>query len=75
MRKIHVLHELLNEAVKYRTTLEEFRELCERASGYYIIDRYPPLAPSGLTGEDIRKDLQQALRFIQLLFPEERLEL
>lgn len=74
LRKIHVLHELLSDAVKHRSTLEGFRELCERVSGYYVIDRYPPLAPSGLTGEDIRKDQQQAQRFIQLMFPEERLE-
>ena len=73
LRKIHVLHELLSDAVKYHAGLESFRPLCERISGYYVIDRYPPLAPSGLTCEDIEKDRAQAQRLIQTMFSEEGL--
>lgn len=74
LRKIHVLHELLTDAVKYQVGLEAFRPLCERVSGYYVIDRYPPLAPSGLTCDEVAQDREQARRLIRLMFPEEALE-
>ncbi len=71
LRKIHALHDLLSDAVKYNPALESFRKLCERASGYYFADRYPPLIRLELTCEDIERDLEQAKRFIKALSGEE----
>jgi HEPN domain-containing protein len=71
LRKIHTLHDLLSDATTYHSTLGAFRTLCERVSGYYFIDRYPPLVPSGLTCEDVEKDVDEAERLIQTLFPKE----
>jgi HEPN domain-containing protein len=73
LRKIHVLHELLSEAVKHQAALESFRPLCERVSGYYVIDRYPPLAPSGITCDEVGQDRERARILVLRMFPEEQL--
>jgi len=70
LKKIHTLHTLLDDALKYNQTLESFSELCERVSGYYFSDRYPQLIASGLTCEDIKKDMKEAQRFIKVMFGE-----
>jgi HEPN domain-containing protein len=71
LRKIHVLHELLNEALAHEAALETFRPLCERVSGYYVLDRYPPLAASELTCDMVKAEAEQAARLIRTLFPGE----
>lgn len=73
LRKIHELDALLDDAAKSNPRLENFRDLCERVSGYYFADRYPPLSALELTSEDIKKDLGEAKRFIKAMFPEEEL--
>lgn len=72
LKKIHNLYTLLDEAIKYNSNLEVFRLLCERVSGYYFTERYPPLSEEGLTREDIEKDLKQSKRFIEILLNEGR---
>lgn len=74
LRKIHELHELVSDAVIYEPSLEKFRPLCERVSGYYLLERYPmPISPE-LTSEDIEKDVEEAKKFIKAMFPEEELQ-
>jgi HEPN domain-containing protein len=73
LKKIHTLHTLLKDAVVYKPELESFRQLCQKVSGYYIIDRYPLFADSELTSEDIKKDLEEAKGFVNKMFPEEKL--
>jgi HEPN domain-containing protein len=53
--------------------LEDFRDLCERVSGYYFAERYPPLGASNLTSEDIKRDLSEAKKFVKSMFPKEKL--
>ena len=72
LRKIHELDALLDDAAKYNPYLESFRDLCERVSGYYLADRYPPLGHLGLTVQDIGRDLREAGRFVKLMFPKEK---
>lgn len=55
LRKIHALHDLLSDAVSYKPELERFRNLCERVSGYYFAERYPPLVDSELKCDDIER--------------------
>ena len=64
------------EAAGYflQQSLEKFRGLCERISGYYIAERYPPLVPSELTCADVERDREQARQLIQAMLPEERLD-
>ncbi|HHT9134080.1 MAG TPA: HEPN domain-containing protein [Candidatus Avalokitesvara rifleensis] len=73
LRKIHELDALLDDALKYNPDLEKFRDLSERISGYYLVDRYPPLTSIEFTSEEIEKDLRETKRLIQALFPEEKL--
>jgi HEPN domain-containing protein len=73
LRKIHELDALLDEAAKLQQGLETYRDLCERVSGYYIAERYPPLSDLQLTVADVRKDLKEAREFVKLMFPRERL--
>lgn len=73
LKKIHALHDLLSDAAVYNLSLESFRQLCERVSGYYFVDRYPPLVPSELSCTDVKKDLEEADKFIKTLFADEDL--
>jgi HEPN domain-containing protein len=72
LRKIHELDALLDEAVKFDPELENFRDLCERISGYYLAERYPPLGHTYLTHEDIENGLIEARKFIRMMFPSEK---
>lgn len=75
LRKIHELDALLDEASKLRPELETYRDLCERVSGYYMAERYPPLSDFELSVADIRRDLKEAREFVKSMFPRERLPL
>ena len=74
LKKIHALHDLLADAISYDQSLEAFRELCEKVSGYYFVDRYPlSFATSELTCKDVENDLKEAKKLVKTLFPEEDL--
>lgn len=77
LRKIHELDALLDDAVKYNSELKNFYNLCECVSNYYFTERYPPLGleTAELTCENIRKDLEEAKKFVQIMFPEEELNI
>jgi len=68
LRKIHELDALLDDAVKFNESLESFRDLCERVSGYYLIERYPRLVGKGVTAKDLKRDVAEARMFIRGLF-------
>lgn len=73
LRKIHELDALLDDAIKHNRDLKDFYDLCERVSGYYFADRYPPLGASELAYEDLKEDVEESRRFINSLFPQEEL--
>jgi HEPN domain-containing protein len=72
LRKIHELDALLDEAAKFQPDLESYRDLCERVSGYYMAERYPPLSDFELSVADVRRDLKEAREFVKLMFPGEK---
>jgi len=72
LRKIHALHDLLSDSIIYNPRLSDFRKLCERVSGYYFAQRYPPLISSELTCDDIQKDIEEAEKFVKILLGEEQ---
>ncbi len=74
LRKIHELDALLDDAAKSNPNLENFRDLCERVSGYYFADRYPPLGVIELTCEDIKKELKEVRKLIRTMFTGEKLD-
>ncbi len=73
LKKIHELDALLDDAIKYKSELKKFYPLCERITGYYFAERYPPLVSEELTCEQITEDLKEAENFISMMFPGEEL--
>ena len=47
LKRVHDLEVLLNDALRYEPTLEEFRGLCQRITDYFLLDRYP--LPTSIT--------------------------
>jgi len=67
LKRIHDLEVLLNDALKYEKTLEKYRSLCQKITGYYVIDRYPlPSAPT-LTREEVKESIVEADELIERL--------
>jgi HEPN domain-containing protein len=65
LKRIHDLEVLLNDALKYEKALEKYRNLCQKITGYYIIERYPlPSAPT-LTTEEVQESIVEAEELIQ----------
>lgn len=64
---------MLDEAAKIQASLAMHQDLCERVSGYYMAERYPPLSDLELSVADIRKDLKEARELVKSMFPLERL--
>lgn len=67
LKRIHELDSLLDEAIKYKSEIESFKDLCERVSGYYFTQRYPIMEFIEVTCEDIEKDKMEALNLIRVL--------
>lgn len=64
LRRIHNLETLINEAIRYDPSYEEFRAACQKITRYYIRDRYPLMFTSELTEDDIKESLTVAEKII-----------
>ncbi|MCJ7832872.1 MAG: HEPN domain-containing protein [Deltaproteobacteria bacterium] len=65
---IHELDTLLNLIGKFDTDLYlPFIELCEKATRYYIEDRYPPGPPAEYNRPEIQIDLELSWQLIRIL--------
>ncbi len=62
--KTHELDALLNHVAIFDDGFGDFLELCEKASRYYIDGRYPPGPPAQYEREEIKADLDEALKLI-----------
>ena len=67
LQRIHNLETLLNSALVYDPSLDQFREACQRITDFYIIERYPLIIEAGLTEEDVRNALHQVNGIIEKL--------
>jgi hypothetical protein len=56
---VHDLEALLNAALQYDPSLEPYRSVCQKTTGFYLVERYPFITESGLTEEDVRDSLRQ----------------
>lgn len=63
--RIHELDTLLNHVVALDSSLNDFIELCEKASRFYIEDRYPPGPPAHYEYNEIESDLESAWQLIR----------
>jgi len=69
LRRVHDLEVLLNDAVRFDASLEEFRDPCRKVTQYYLEDRYPYIVASELTEEELRESLFVVERLIECLSP------
>ena len=67
LERIHDLEVLLNEALAYDPSLEPFRAVCQKVTGFYFVERYPFVVEAGLTAEDVRTSLEQVRGLIERL--------
>ncbi len=58
IERIHDLEALLNRALVYDQSLERFRLICQKISGFYLIERYPFLVDAGVTEIEVRNALE-----------------
>ena len=65
LRKIHDLEALLNEAIKFSPSLERYRSICQKISGFYLIERYPLLVEGGLYESDVTEALPEVEHLIR----------
>lgn len=65
--KIHELDILLNHIAAFDQSLMDYIDLCEKASHYYLEERYPPGPPAEYPYEDIKADLDKAWKLISYI--------
>ena len=58
--KIHELDALINHIADFDDDFNGFLDICEKASKYYLEDRYPPGPPVEYEYEEIKSDLDRA---------------
>jgi len=63
--KIHELDTLLNHITGFNDSFNGFLDLCEKASRYYIDDRYPPGPIVEYEYSEIKADLDKAWELIR----------
>lgn len=67
LRRIHNLDALLDDAITYHASLEEFRSVCQKISAFYFVERYPSVVGTGVTEEDVRASLEQVMELVEKL--------
>lgn len=67
LERIHDLEALLNAALAYDPSLEPFRAVCQKITGFYLLERYPFVTETGLTVDDVRDSLMQVKTLIEKL--------
>ena len=67
LERIHDLEALLNEALAYDRSLEPFRAVCQKITGFYLVERYPLIVEAGLTEGDVRNSSKEVKGLIEKL--------
>ena len=67
LKRVHDLEVLLNDALQYEPTLEEFRGLCQTITDYFLLDRYPLPISITLTIRQVESSKDQAQQLIAKL--------
>jgi HEPN domain-containing protein len=73
LKRTHSLTVLLDEACTHDPNLEEHRDLCDRVSGYYLLERYPVLGVASIAASQVADDRDAARLVILALYPSETL--
>jgi len=59
LQRIHDLEPLLNEALAFDTSLEQYRDVLQRITGLYFVERYPLMLDAGLSEKDVAEALKR----------------
>jgi HEPN domain-containing protein len=73
LRRTHELDRLLDATITYEPVLARFRPLCERVSGYYLVEPYPGFGTEGPDTSQVESDQVETRDLIEALFPDETL--
>lgn len=64
LKKIHDLDILLASAVDFDPSLIKYREMCQKLTAFYFIERYPFVVETEVTTEDVSQLLREAKELI-----------
>ncbi|MFI5253098.1 MAG: HEPN domain-containing protein [Bacteroidota bacterium] len=67
LQRIHDLESLLNQALQFDNSIERYRSILQKITGFYFVERYPFLLETGLTEEDIRTAFSEVTGLIGTL--------
>ena len=67
LRRIHDLEALLDDAVAYDPSLDQFRNSCQKITNYYVVERYPLVVEAEFTTDEVRTSLEAAGELIERL--------
>ena len=67
LKRVHDLEVLLNDALQYEPTFEEFRGVCQKITDYFLLDRYPLPTSITLTIRQVENSKDQAQQLIAKL--------
>ena len=65
--RTHDLMLLLHRATQHNPSLQEFTDLCDRATAYYLEDRYPPGSLPQYTYGQLTADFEEVSRLVNRL--------
>ena len=67
LRRTHNLDALLDDAITFDSTLEKYRDMCQKITAFYVVERYPFTADFGIEQEDVRGAFDQVKELIEKL--------
>jgi HEPN domain-containing protein len=67
LRRVHELEVLLNEAIVYEASFEQFRDACLFITDFYTEDRYPFINSSAPSFVELQSTLKAAKRMIAFI--------
>ncbi|HEX9657636.1 MAG TPA: HEPN domain-containing protein [Bacteroidota bacterium] len=65
LQRIHDLEPLLNEALTYDPSFEQYRHILQRITAFYYIERYPFTLDTTITEDDVREAVLQTQTLIE----------
>jgi HEPN domain-containing protein len=65
LRRIHDLDALLDDAVTYDESLENFHNVCQLITAFYFMERYPFVVETGPIEDDVRNAFKQVKDLIE----------
>lgn len=65
LQRVHDLELLLNESITFDPSLETYRAVLQKVTGFYFLERYPLVVETNLTDEDIKGALIDATGLIE----------